>query len=335
MFRYAGKDGRSIASEFWQINRIPSSPLYPKVTFAQWLHTDSEANYRRRGNRAFRPDSIGYAFNSLGYRGPEFERDPGDGAILFVGDSNTFGLGMPYERLWTSLVTRSLAEEQDRPVRQFNVGFGATGSDYVAMMTHQCIDVLRPDAVCVLWPSLARITWFANARRQVFFLPEWRPNVDTEEHAAFLRLATEAQGFFNFVRNFQLVRARLAERGIPYFWGILDPVPADMLQAHTGLEGFVGAWRPTDLARDGRHAGVATHATFAAAVLETMRSSSVRNPEIVAATQDRMAQRPPGPDPDLSAVGGHGAKPSTRWAVDSFRLRRRIRAMKRRDPFIY
>lgn len=334
MFRYAGHDLRSASSEFWQANRIPRSPLYPRVPFAKWMHTDSEANYRRRGNRAFGPDSVGYTFNSLGYRGPEFARDDGDAALVFVGDSNTFGLGMPYERLWTSLVARSLAEEQGRPVRQFNLGFGATGSDYVAMVTHQSIDVLRPDAVCVLWPSLARITWFPNPRRQVFFLPEWQPDVDTEEHAAFLRLATEAQGFFNFVRNFQLVRARLAERGIPYFWGVLDPVPVDLLEAYTGLDGFVGTWRPTDLARDGRHAGVDTHAAFAAAMLEAMQHDAAR-PVSVPADPELITGPVPGSTRSAGTGPADGLGRPVRRVIGSVRLRRRIRAMKRRDPFIY
>src|SRR3712207_8170656 len=43
----------------------------------------------------------GYSFNSLGYRGPEFERGPSEAAVVFVGDSNTFGLGTPWEGLWT------------------------------------------------------------------------------------------------------------------------------------------------------------------------------------------------------------------------------------------
>ncbi len=335
LFQSPDREHRSSSSEFWQAGRIPSSPLYPRVGFAQWLHTDSEENYRRRGNRAFSPDSVGYRFNSLGYRGPEFVRDPGDGALLFVGDSNTFGLGMPYERLWTSLVCRSVADLQGRSIRQLNLGFGATGSDYVAMMVHQSIDTLTPDAVCVLWPSLARITWFPTPRRQVFFLPEWQPGVDTAEHSAFLRLATEAQGFFNFVRNFQLVRARLAECGIPYYWGTLDPLSPEVLEHYTGRDGYVGAWQPMDLARDGRHAGIGTHAAFAASVVEAMDHPGSQGTGSGHTPPTRSSMTLQDPDQPTTTARAVTLRRPVDRVLSTVRVRRRIRAMKRRDPFIY
>jgi hypothetical protein len=334
MFQSAGREFRPAVTDFWQAKRVPLSPLYPRVTFAQWLHTDSEENYQRRGNRAFSRESVDYRFNALGYRGPEFERDASDGSVLFVGDSNTFGLGTPYDRLWTSLVTRSLTASQHRPVRQFNVGFGATGSDYVAMMVHQCMEALRPDAICVLWPSIARRTWFPTASRQVFFLPEWQPDLDTEEHGAFLRLATEAQRFFEFVRNFQLVRARLAEGRIPFYWGLLEPMPTDVIEPYLGLDGYVGAWACVDLARDGRHGGIDSHAAFAAAMLEAMAG-------------DGFAAGGDGPAaPPLLSLAPTSFSPRSPDRIDALlrpinrvigagRLRRRIRSMKRRDPFIY
>ncbi|SFU03616.1 hypothetical protein SAMN05660657_04961 [Geodermatophilus amargosae] len=337
MGQSAGRGFLPSATDFWQANRVPRSPQYPPVAFTQWLHGDSEENYLRRGNRAFSPDSVGYRFNSMGYRGPEFDRDAGDLAVVFVGDSNTFGLGMPYERLWTSLVTKSLADLHGRTVRQFNLGFGATGSDYVAMMVHQSIDALRPDAVCVLWPSTARISWFPTPRRQLFFLPDWRPDFNTEEHAAFLRLSTEAQTFFNFVRNFQLVRARLAECGIPYHWGVLEPVPTEVLQAYTGLDGYVGAWEPVDLARDGRHAGIDSHAEFAAAMVQGMASEGLgpagtgsAAPQAVAPPRPRARLPVATAPPRVDAL----FRPA-RQMITSGRLGRRIRAMRRRDPFIY
>ena len=220
-------------------------------------------------------------------------------------------------------------------VRQLNLGFGATGSDYVAMMVHQSIDTLTPDAVCVLWPSAARITWFPTPRRQVFFLPEWQPGIDTAEHSAFLRLATDAQGFFNFVRNFQLVRARLAECGIPYYWGTLGPAVARGTAACTGRDGYVGAWQPMDLARDGRHAGIGTHAAFAASVVEAMArpGSQGAGARHIAPTRSSMTA----PDPDQPAATARAVtlrRPVDR-VLSTVRVRRRIRAMKRRDPFIY
>ena len=96
------------ACEFWQMNRIPRSPLYPQTQFLRWLHTDSEENYHLRGNKQFSVESVSYEFNNLGYRGPVFDCGSREVGVMFLGDSNTLGLGMPWEKLWSSLVVRQL-----------------------------------------------------------------------------------------------------------------------------------------------------------------------------------------------------------------------------------
>jgi hypothetical protein len=94
---FQGDEGKFAPSacEFWQANRIPRSPLYPHAQFLRWFGTDSQENYRSRGNKAFSVESVGYEFNSLGYRAPEFNRKPGEAVVIFLGDSHTFGMGMP------------------------------------------------------------------------------------------------------------------------------------------------------------------------------------------------------------------------------------------------
>jgi hypothetical protein len=321
--------------QFWQPNLVPLSPLWPRTRFLRWLHTDSEENYARRGNKAFSVESVGYEFNRLGYRGPQLDRAPGERAVLFVGDSNTLGLGMPWEGLWTSRVVEHLEQRWGVPVRQCNLAWGGTGPDYAAMMVHQSVGVLKPDAVFVLWSFAGRMTWFADTRRQVHFIPEWQPPVDTEEHAAYLRLATEPHGFFNYVRDFHLVYDRLARLGIPYYWGNLESYSDEMLAPYLPLEGYVGAWETLDLARDGRHGGLKSHEAFAARMIEVIEQDDL-SPD---APGGRERIRTPVPDERSRRA------PRVRRArleagpvhalIASVRLRRRIRALKRRDPFIY
>jgi hypothetical protein len=331
------------ASQLWQFNRIPFSPLHPRTRFLRWMHTDSEENYNRRGNRAFSVESVGYEFNSLGYRGPEFVREPGGALVLFLGDSNTFGLGVPWNALWTTLVTARLEECWGMAVRQCNLAWGGTGSDFVAMMLHQTVDVLKPDAVFILWSFVPRMTWFADPRRQVHFIPEWKPNNDMQEHAAYLRLATEAQGFYNYVRNFHLVNARLAHLRIPYVWGNMEPFSRELLRSYVPLEGFVGHFMTVDgdLARDARHAGLQSHALFATHVL-----NAVDRLGVLPVTRGERAITPvPPPSPPPSLLSPRPPSllkditdlvtRSTQRLVGDIRLRRRVRAMKRRDPFIY
>jgi hypothetical protein len=307
------------------------------------MHTDSEENYHRRGNRAFSVESVSYEFNSLGYRGPEFEREPGGALVLFLGDSNTFGLGMPWDALWTTLVTARLEERWRTPVRQCNLAWGGTGSDFVAMMLHQAVDVLKPDAVFILWSFVPRMTWFAGPRRQVHFIPEWKPNNDIQEYTAYLRLATEAQGFYNYVRNFHLVNARLAHLRIPYVWGNMEPFSRELLRSYVPLEGFVGPFMTVDgdLARDARHAGLQSHALFATEVLDAVDRLGVLHVkhDERTITPVRLPSPPPlplspRPPSRLNEITDLVTKRMLRL-VGNVRLRRRVRAMKRRDPFIY
>jgi hypothetical protein len=318
------------ACELWQAHRIPCSPLYPRTRFLRWLPTDTEENYRQRGNKAFSVDSVGYEFNSLGYRGPEFDRQPGEAAVMFLGDSNTLGIGTPWEGLWTSLVTQHLEERWGMPVRQCNLAWGATGSDYTAMMVHQSIDVLRPNAVFILWSFVSRMTWFADTRRQVHFVPGWPPSADAQEHAAYLRLATEAQGFFNYVRNFHLVHSRISQLGIPYYWGNLEQFSREMLAPYLPLDGYVGCWEAVDAARDGWHGGLASHALFARRVISAMDQGTVsRAGEKAGSTASEVRASYPIEHRRLSGTRLLGR------LLDGVRYRLRVRAMKRKDPFIY
>jgi hypothetical protein len=275
MFNTNGDSDPSISCEFWRSDHIPRSPLHPQTPFLRWMSNDSEESFRKRGEKRFSVESVGYSFNSLGYRSPEFDREPGRAGVLCVGDSNTLGIGTPWEALWTSLVVDFLEEFWGQAVLQSNLAWQGTGSDYVAMMIHQSIDVIKPDAVFVLWSFVGRMTWFPNARSPVHFLPEWVPDAFTKDHAAYLRLSTNAHGFFNFVRNFHFVNDCLWKRGIPFLWGNIEPFSLELLRAFVPLDGYVGDWRFLDFARDGLHAGVESHLQFADLMKSKIRQKKV------------------------------------------------------------
>jgi hypothetical protein len=321
------------ACELWQRNRIPHSPLSPRTSFQRWGSTDSEENYLKRGNKDFTVESVGYEFNSLGYRGPEFELASGEVGVMFLGDSNTFGLGMPWDQLWTSAVTRGLQQRWGIPVRPFNLAWSATGSDYTAMMIHQTVEVLCPAAVFILWPFVGRMTWYPNPKHQVHFLPECASEVYAESHAAYLRLASESQGFFNFVRNFHLVHEKLTRLGIPYYWGHLEQFSDQLLSPYVPLDRFVGTWRPVDLARDARHAGIQTHQIFADRVMSAVAHDGGYKPVIHQQGLNGIAKL--GVSIRIAEqLFGIAPRPLRR-RIAEWQLAWRIRAIKRKDPFIY
>src|SRR5579871_6877658 len=185
MFEGKEDDFSPSATELWQLGRIPRSPLPGTQRSYQWLHSDSEANYIERGNKEFSPESISYEFNSMGYRSDEFEEFGLAPALMFVGCSNTLGIGVPWDALWTTLVTQHFRRAWNMPIRQYNLAWSATGADHVAMMVHQCIDILKPVAVFVLWSYVNRLTWFETPRRRHHFLPNLTSSTPGAEHRAF------------------------------------------------------------------------------------------------------------------------------------------------------
>jgi hypothetical protein len=260
---------------------------------------------------------------------------------MFLGDSNTFGLGTPLESLWTSSVVKHLEKRWGVPVRQFNLAWGGTGSDYTAMIIHQVVEVLKPNAVFVLWSFVGRLTWFADTRCQVHFIPEWIPDSYAKDHSAYLRLATEPHGFFNYVRNFHLVNDRLLRLGIPYYWGHLEQFSVGMLAPYVPLDGFVGRWQIVDFARDARHGGLRSHALFADLVISAIERERVGPNQIREERQALAASVPLALEPVAPVgisrprrLGTFGLRP-IRQLINYVRLARRVRAMKRRDPFIY
>jgi hypothetical protein len=326
--------------DFWQLNRIPRSPLPPNIDFLRWLHTDSEENYKKSGNKQFSVESVGYHFNSLGYRGCEFEYKPGEAGVMFVGDSHTFGIGMPWEQLWTSLIIEHLRCLWGVPVRQFNLAWSGTGADHIAMTIHQSVEVLRPAAVFVLWSFTGRMTWFLDTRHQVHFIPEVIPPWCPKEHAAYLRLTTDAQGFFNYVRNFHLVNDRLRRLGIPFYWGMLERFSEAMLAPYVSLDGYAGDWRIVDFSRDGVHAGLRSHQLFASLMISALGRHGNRqaiqacgslHPRThpLASASDQVARSTSG-----GGIAAHLIRPLS-GLVHQARLALRVRAMKRKDPFIY
>jgi hypothetical protein len=275
MFRGVESTLSPATCEFWQLNRIPYSPLPAGTRYARWLSSDSEENYKRRGNREFSPESVNYNFNSYGYRSDEFDVDRSPPAIVFIGCSNTLGIGIPFEALWTTIVTRYFQEQWKTTVLQYNLAWMGTGSDHVAMMVHQCIDLLKPAAVFVLWSYVNRMTWFADVKRRFHFLPDSTRYAPPKEHEAFLLLSTDAQAFFNYVRNYNFVYDRLFRRNIPFFCGNLEQFSIDTLRNYVPTDCFVGRWNRLDAARDNQHSGVKSHADFAVRTIAAAKGVSL------------------------------------------------------------
>jgi hypothetical protein len=77
---------------------------------------------------------VSYSFNSLGFRGDEFEVTA-DRHVFVCGGSVTFGLGLDYAEAWVSVFRRGYAERHDLPETGVNLqNFSSSGccNGYIA-----------------------------------------------------------------------------------------------------------------------------------------------------------------------------------------------------------
>ena len=99
-----------------------------------------------------------YRFNSLGYRGEEF--DPDARVTIFVcGCSNAFGTGLGLEETWPSRFRSAYAERHGYArgeVNVLNFSEGAASNDYIARtLITQCSEV-KPDVVVAQFSPINR-----------------------------------------------------------------------------------------------------------------------------------------------------------------------------------
>ena len=70
---------------------------------------------------------VSYRTNALGFRDDEFplQRPAGERRVIAIGDSFTFGIGVPLEATWSQVVERGLTAAWHAPVQVVNAGFAA------------------------------------------------------------------------------------------------------------------------------------------------------------------------------------------------------------------
>ena len=86
--------------------------------------------------------------NSLGYRSPEFLKDT---TSLFAGCSHTWGVGLPYNSMWSNIVASSLGSSYS------NIGFpGMSVTRIVQMIFSYCREFGNPKNIFILFPNIDR-----------------------------------------------------------------------------------------------------------------------------------------------------------------------------------
>ncbi len=98
---------------------------------------------------------VDVSINNLGYRGRDFDlktsKENNEFRILVLGSSITFGWGVPYEQIFTTLVEKRLNDNNvtinGRPIRILNAGIGNFNTLYESILLEHEYSKFEPDLV--------------------------------------------------------------------------------------------------------------------------------------------------------------------------------------------
>jgi hypothetical protein len=232
------------------------SPLhyYSNKTY-DWIVSDTEERYKENLKKnknllvkhGWIDRKITYKFNSLGFRCDEFEQNRD--CILFLGCSYTFGVGLPLETIWPTLVANKLK------LKCYNLGIGGGSNDTAFRLGYHYIPMLKPKAVILLSPSADRVELMNKNNRFDQHGP-WNINI-------FYKFWTQhdANGKINQIKNMLALKA------------ICDSNGANFL--NFDLDDF----KVIDLARDLTHYGTKSHREFSKLVIKRLQGPAVNGTE--------------------------------------------------------
>ncbi len=282
----------SIASGLRQ-DAIPRAPERLAIE-KRWCLTDSKKAYRRRRHSLLNKTSINYALNSLGYRCRDFEsqiiNDPDHFQLVVLGGSETFGVGLPEDRLYINLLASRLAELTGKMVNAWNLALPMAGSSYIARMLNPVLTVLSPDFLFLNFPELAGYREYFNDDDEVLFcepgaLPHrrkisrfWDPEAARMDRA-HLTLASDFNDTANFYNNYYYCEFLCEHHRVNWLYSAPyhgnDALGANSFSEHRRVASVINqvtqecdATEELLLARDFIHPGILPHRLFSDAVFE-------------------------------------------------------------------
>ena len=98
--------------------------------------------------------TIDYSFNRHGFRSEEFSSDD---SIVFLGASDTLGVGLPIEYTWCHIVAQELK------LKMFNLGQGGSSGCTAFRLASYWIPILKPKVVILMSPLNPRIELISDS----------------------------------------------------------------------------------------------------------------------------------------------------------------------------
>jgi hypothetical protein len=248
---------------------------------------------------ADRTKKITYHFNSLGFRGEEF--DPQAQLKLFVcGCSFTFGTGLEIEDSWAFRLKQKLAEHRGLAVSSANLSNfsqGGASNDYITRTLIEQSARVRPDVIVAGFTHMSRFELLDETMATAFhFQPTQPAPLEKYERAGgrfaelgrlakFQFLGTDdTQTKIRMIKNILLLQYFCRQRDIPFLFYLFeslarDDLPEALSQPMTAplfgeidFDLMVPLEPEVDWATDGAHPGRRSQELMAEAAMKTFRS---------------------------------------------------------------
>lgn len=231
-----------------------------------WIPADTEQNYLKNlsNNESRRlleingwiDNTIEYEFNEHGFRSESLLDKKC--VILFNGCSNTVGVGLPLDKLWTYMI----AQHYDIP--HHNLGIGGSDWIHVAQRTAYWVPKLKPRILIVKEPPTGRINWWSSIERRngtagytdkellncTLHSPE-----DERIHFPLVDMLTDANTMWYKTSSKKVIETVCKENGCRLLY-VFGGGIVKLLEGLGHDDTFNGKLIKEDLARDLLHTGV-------------------------------------------------------------------------------
>lgn len=238
-----------------------------------YYHNDDPSNWSSRPETSPKFDiEFGYHFNSKGYRCDEFNQ-LAELPILFLGCSNTLGLGLPIENVWAHVLCNHIREKTKARIPYWNLSKNGSSIDLQFLLLEKYIDQLKPKFIFFLVPPIYR---------RMLYFKDWFFSRQFTEEQDFLTFpgelndltayyVDESTALYESHKHLLLINGLCARHDTRLFyqhWENMNDDELDFLKersrSYTHMTQLETPFPfPIDRARDRAHHGPATHKIFA------------------------------------------------------------------------
>jgi hypothetical protein len=203
------------------MNQINFSSIYKQFANQEldWLPMDTHDKFIEHLEHRFADlkkygwidKKISYKFNSLGFRCEEFTEEP---SIMFLGCSNTIGIGLPIEETWASIVAKNLN------LKCVNLGQGGGSPDLCFRLCYGFLELIKPKVVVYNEPPPGRLelaVQLNETARRLKSIQLRNVNVNSEPYLKdYVSDITNTK--MNYEKNYYAIKSLCADKNIKFVY---------------------------------------------------------------------------------------------------------------------